>query len=264
MRLETITIQPIIAKPFHFLLYPWRKYNDYFDKNCWGIWGLSPLLKYTFLFLALFFVPPIIGIVNYESADTGLFFALMVIAFLAIAFVWIVYLPILGIIVIKRAIQKALDFGSKSKANLSKEPQEFISETKKQANNIATLINVLRYLWFIYSAKLIYKYRKQLEEITSIYPFSLLFKDRMWHARNKIIIKTIRKIEKLSSEAKVPVLIVSIGDNPYLHFWAKFTKTKGYPVKKLERALQKEFDTIYVRKVDKGQIQINTTISEES
>src|SRR3990167_4267249 len=135
MTLETIRIQPFIAKPFHFLLMPWRKYNEFFDKGCWGIWGFSPLLKYTFLFLALFFVPPIIGIVNYESTDTGLFFALMVIVFLAIAFIWLVYLPILGVIVLKRAIQKALDFGGKSKASLSKEPQEFIAETKKQANN---------------------------------------------------------------------------------------------------------------------------------
>ena len=252
------------AKLISIAFTPWKKYSDYFDKNCWGISGLSLLLKYTLFFLALFFVPPILGIINYEGTDTGLFFAIMVMVFLAIAFVWIVYLPILGVIVIKRAIQKALAFAGTSKANLSKEPQEFISGTKKQANNIATLINVLRYLWFIYSAKLIYKYRKQLEEITSIYPFSLLFKDRMWHARNKIIIKTLRNIEKLARGAGVPVLIVSIGGNPYLHFWARFTKTKSYPVKKLERALQKEFDTIYVRKVDKGQIQINTTISEES
>src|SRR3990167_9110631 len=104
MRIETDRTQPIIEKPLHFLLMPWRKYNAFFDNGCWGIWGLSPLLKYTLLFLTLFFIPPIIGIVDYSNSDA--YFSIITIFFLLIAFIWIIYFPILSIITLLRAIKK--------------------------------------------------------------------------------------------------------------------------------------------------------------
>lgn len=92
------------AKLISIAFTPWRKYNEFFDKGCWGIWGLSPVLKYTLLFLGLFFVPPIIGLVDYANSDT--YFSTITIFFLLIALVWIIYFPILSMITLFRALKK--------------------------------------------------------------------------------------------------------------------------------------------------------------
>lgn len=249
------------AKLVSIVFTPWRKYSDYFDKNCWGIWGLSTLLKFTLLFLALFFVPPIFGIVDYESTDTGLFFAIMVMVFLLIAFFWLIYLPILGIILIKRTTEKTIEVGSKIISYLSRDPMLVPDEVKKEPNSFLLFIRALQYWWFIYSTKLIYKHRKTLEELTTIYPISLLFQNKMWHARNQRLWKTLRKIEAVAKKANMQIDIDEIGVHPYYHFWAHFKKKGSFPIKKLEKALQDYYGTIYVRSIGKRQVQINTTIA---
>ena len=265
MKIKLFKLPPVIAKPIHFLLIPWKKYSEFFDNGCWGIWGLSPLLKYTLLYFTAFFIPPIFGLVKLseDTSTTFTYTGIFIIGALFIAFVWFVYLPIFVVILFKRAIEKTFDIGSKTVEYFSRDPQLVPEEVKTQPSNPALFIRALQYWWFIKSTNAIYKNRKLLIKITSVYPFSLLSRNKMYHAQNQKLWKLIHKIDKLATKAKVPIMINDIGTNPNFFFYAHFEKTKGYPIKKLERVLQKHFGTIYVRKLNKGLIQINTTIGEE-
>ena len=253
------------AKLISIVFTPWRKYSDYFDKNCWGIWGLSPILKYTLLFLALFFVPAIFGWVKFseDTSTTFTYIGIFIIGMLVIAFIWAVYLPILGIIITRRALKKSYEFGAKTISYLIKEPEQTEKTEPAEPSNLELVIRGLKTYWNYYLIKTIWKHIGLLEDITSTYPFSLLFQNRMWHARQKKLRNLIWKIEATASKARLPIQIDEIGIESYFHFYAHFTKTKYYPIKKLEKALQKHFGTIYVRKQGKGIIQINTTIGEE-
>ena len=88
------------ANPLLIITTPWRKYNDFFDKGCWGIWGFSPLLKYTLLYFAAFFIPAIFGWVKLseDTSTTFNYIGIFIMGMLVIAFVWIVYLPVLCLI----------------------------------------------------------------------------------------------------------------------------------------------------------------------
>jgi len=262
MALETIIIHPFIAKPLHFLLMPWRKYSEFFDKGCWGIWGLSPTLKFTFIYFGLFLVDLFIsGLFTKNTQETIEFF--FTLGIIALFIVWAVYLPILGIIITRRALKKSYEFGAKTISYLIREPEQTEKTEPTEPSNLELVTRGLKTYWNYYLIKTIWKHIGFLEDITSTYPFSLLFQNRMWHARQKKLRNLIWKIEATASKARLPIQIDEIGIESYFHFYAHFTKTKYYPIKKLEKALQKHFGTIYVRKQGKGIIQINTTIGEE-
>lgn len=246
------------AKPLIIITTPWRKYSNYFDKNCWDIWGLAPLLKYTLLIYFLLFFPPLFGIVKFENSyDT-----VVLIVFLASVAIWAFYLPILGLILFKRATEKTIEIGSKTINYLSRDPMLVPEEVKKEPNSFLLFIRALQYWWFVYSTKIIYKHRKTLTELSTIYPISLLFQNKMWHTRNQKLWKTLRKIEAVAGKAKMPIDIDEINLDDKYNFVAHFSKKNSFPVKRLEDALQDHFGAIYVRNLGKGQIQINTTIGE--
>lgn len=113
------------AKLLSGVLIPWKKYSDYFDKNCWNIWGLSPILKYTLLAFIILFLPPLFGLVRFENGyDT-----FVIIVFLAFAFVWILYLPILSILLIVRLAKHTFNVALTFKENVEK----FGKSTQKEA-----------------------------------------------------------------------------------------------------------------------------------
>lgn len=243
------------AKPLIIITTPWRKYSNYFDKNCWGIWGLAPILKFSLLAFFLVFIPPLIGLASFDDGYSNIVLAV----FLFFVLIWTLYLPFFFTILLKRGILQTIILSKRSIHYLTSKPNYFKS---KNPETLELIIRALRYYFWIYSTKLIYKHRKTLAELTTIYPISLLFQNRMWHARNRHIINTIRKIESIASKGKVPILIDEINLGEYFEFIAHFTKSKRWPTKTLEKLLQKNYDTIYVRKYRKGQIQISTTIGE--
>src|SRR3989344_2928879 len=244
---------------------PWRKYSDYFDNICRGIWGLSFLLKFSTIFFVSFFILPILGKINLneDNPATFTYTGLYAIGIIALAFAWAVYLPILGIIITRRALKKSYEFGAKTISYLIIEPEQTEKTEPAEPSNLELAIRGLKTYWNYYIIKTICKNIVLLEDITITYPFSLLFQNRMWHARQKKLRNLILKIEATANKARLPIQIDKIGIESYFHFYAHFTKTKYYPIKKLEKALQKHFGTIYVRKQGKGIIQINTTIGEE-
>jgi len=73
---------------------PWKKYSDYFDNGCNGIWLLSPIIKYTLLYFSLI-IPYAFFAGNIPTDIKETIELLYVVFLIAIALVWFVYLPVL-------------------------------------------------------------------------------------------------------------------------------------------------------------------------
>lgn len=88
------------AKLYRLALTFWRKYSDYFNKNCWGIWGLASILKYTLLGYFILLLLPALRLVQVDDN----YIVVAVIVFLVSITIWALYLPILLIIVTYRFV----------------------------------------------------------------------------------------------------------------------------------------------------------------
>ena len=240
--MQSVKLIPIIFTP-------WRKYSDYFDKNCWGIWGLSPTLKFTFIYFGLFILDLFIsGKFTKSTQETiELFFTLGIIA---LFIVWAVYIPILCLILISNLIKKSrLLITSAVKLLMDATDKE--EAIKKKPSDLEIIARGLKHDL----NSLLYKVGGWL---TRYYPFSLLFTDRLFHPKNAKLDKFVIKIAKLARKNKVPIYISGseIEGNMY-QFNAVFHQpVRRNSLKKLEAVLQDKFGAVYVRKGNKGQLRI--------
>lgn len=228
------------VKFLEIISFPWRKYNSFFDNGSRGIWGLSPVLKYTLLYFLLFFIPLIFGWVKlYENnSTTNIFVGIYVLGLMLIAFIWFVYLPILLVILVYRFIKKArsvVEEGIKIGTKKDKKEEKYI------------LVTNLGRIYYFFMAFLV-----------QFFPFSYLYKDRLFHPSNKKLKYFIIQMEKVAKKVKVPILFYgSFVDGSMLQFNAVLKKPlKRNGLKKLETSLQGRLGTIYVRKADKDQLRI--------
>lgn len=202
MKIKLFNIHPFIAKPFHFLFTPWRKYSEYFDIKCQGFWGLSPLLKFTFIFLALFFVLPIVGLVNYTNNDT--YFSVITIFFLLIAFIWIIYFPILSIITLLRALKKVKSAVKNLNTKLKDEPWNITPiklYTQPQRPIVVYLILLKYYLIDV------------LDWSTQFYPVSLLSTSSIRYPLSTKIRRIARLLESRIAQLYIPLKYVDLEIN---------------------------------------------------
>src|SRR3989344_3804270 len=228
---------------------PWRKYSDYFDKNCWGIWGLSPTLKFTFIYFGLFILDLFISDKFTKSTQETieLFFTLGIIA---LFIVWAIYIPILCLILISNLIKKSRLLIT-SAVKLLTYPTDKEEAIKKKPSDLEIIARGLK----SDLNSLLYKVGGWL---TRYYPFSLLFTDRLFHPKNAKLDKFVIKIAKLARKNKVPIYIhgSEIEGNMYQLNAVFHEPVKGNSLKKLETVLQKLLGTVYVRRGEKKQIRI--------
>lgn len=182
------------AKPFTIIFVPWKKYSGFFDKGCWGIWGLSPLLKYTLLFLALFFVPPIIGLVDYANSYT--YFGIITILFLLIAFTWIVYIPILILLELFFALKRIKKIIFNFKPSQIEFPWVM---TPKQLYNKPHMAITL-YLLYLFDYFLDF-----VDWTTQFFPMSLMFVNKIKYPLSTKIRHNARHIEIFLATLKIPL-----------------------------------------------------------
>lgn len=217
---------------------PWKKYSEFFDNGCWGIWGLSSLLKYTILYFALIFVSPILGWFRlYEDySTTDIFLIIYALGLVALAVFWLIYLPILCLILVSRFLKNA--------RLLFKESLNSISDKKRGLKVLG--LNLRRVYNFF------------MVHLVQFYPFSYLYKDRLFHPSNKELKRFIIRLEKIAKRVKVPILIYgSEFEYPFYQFNAELQKpVRGGGLKSLETSLQEKLGTIYVRPVGKNQLRI--------
>jgi len=222
------------------LSFPWRKYNNFFDNGSRGIWGLSPVLKYTLLYFLLFFVPLIFGWVKLyeENSTTNTFVGIYVLGLMVIAFIWFVYLPILLVILVYRFMKKTrsvVDEGIKK-----------VTKKDKRQDKYLVVTNLERVYYFFVAF------------LVQFYPFSNLYKDRLFHPSNQKLKYFIIQIEKIAKKVKVPILFYgSEVDGSMLQFNAIHKKAlRRNDLKKLEASLQEKLGSVYIRKADKDRLRI--------
>jgi len=203
MKLETVRIQPIIDKPFHFLLYPWRKYNEFFDKGCRNIWGLSPIIKFTYIYFGLiipyFFISEKLTVSTRDSIE--LFFTIGTIAILLI---WALYMPILILITLSRAYKKAGHAVKELNTTLSEKPWEM---TPKK---LYTQSHSIFFLYLIYAKNCFIDFA---DWCTQFFLFDFIYPDRIRYPLTKKIRHNSRHIEGLIADMNIPLKYVGFEVN---------------------------------------------------
>jgi len=87
--------------------------------------------------------------------------------------------------------------------------------------------------------------------LTQYYPFSLLYRDRLFHYNNLRVNKLMLRMENVALKAGVEILILSGGTGEYMaemigHLDPK-TKNRPGIITILETAFQDKYGTIFVR-----------------
>lgn len=115
------------------------------------------------------------------------------------------------------------------------------------------------YLTKLYSSLLLFKTRDRyylfIGWITKYYPFSLLYRDRLIHHDNLIVKKFMIKIENIARKTSVKIFILNGKREEvmteFIGYLDRKTKNRSGAITILETALQKEYQSIYVR--DEGE-----------
>lgn len=106
--------------------------------------------------------------------------------------------------------------------------------------------------------------------LTRFFPFSLLYKDTLGHAKNMPLKMFVDSMEKYLKEQRMPVLIKSGDLDPPLATLfvvprGKYRISKHAYLIKLEELLQKEYQTVFVRDYKTGfRILVSTEILNNS
>lgn len=169
-------------KIFAIITYPWKRYNQFFDKGSSGIWGLSPILKYTFLCFFLFFIPVLLGWINFTEGTTSgdIFFSLYGIGIIVIVFTWLIYVPILCFIFVIRIIKKVRIF------------------FKKDAKKLYLSFSNISLFWL----------RQFQTYITAYFPFSEISKGSIFHHKNKEAEKLLGFVWFTASKLKIKITLL--------------------------------------------------------
>lgn len=94
------------------------------------------------------------------------------------------------------------------------------------------------------------KYHAFLGYLTNYFPFSLLFQEKLYHARNKEIRALVEKLEMTASKVKMPILIHngSPEGSIYEFIANPQCRMKDDDLSRLEKKFQSEYGNVYVRK----------------
>ena len=108
-------------------------------------------------------------------------------------------------------------------------------------------------LWYI---ELKNKYNDCISWLTRYYPFSLFYQTRLFHARNLPVRDFMVKLEGVARKAHKEIAITDgqaedAGVDFYGYFHGRI-KDKDGELRALEKVLQKEFGSIYVRNHETG------------
>jgi len=111
-------------------------------------------------------------------------------------------------------------------------------------------------------------YHSFISWITQYYPFSLLYKDRLFHHDNLKVRTLMIKIEKIAKKEGINTLVLSGGIEgemaELIGYLDKGIRNRQKVLGNLETTLQKVYDTVYVRDLgDKFRILIPTKSFED-
>lgn len=94
-------------------------------------------------------------------------------------------------------------------------------------------------------------YHSFISWVTAYYPFSLLYKDRLFHHDNLKVRELMVKIEKIAKKEGINTLVLSGGIEgemaELIGYLDKGIRNRQKVLDNLETTLQKVYDTVYVR-----------------
>lgn len=189
-------------KLFIVITTPWRKYSHFFDKGCRGIWGFSPLLKYTFLYFVVFILASVFGVVKHgqDSTVASIFLMIFILGFVAIAFVWFIYLPILALIILFRTLKKINNSLNQLLSFWEESPWEMTPR------RLYTQPHSSFFLYFIYAKN---NFIDFIDWRTQFYPFNLINRFGVRYPLTMKLRHNSRHIEGLIADMDVPLKFVS-------------------------------------------------------
>lgn len=95
------------------------------------------------------------------------------------------------------------------------------------------------------------KWHDLVSYITRYYPFSLLWRDRLYHAQNLPVRNLMNAMQKVAEKTQIPIVLIGG------HSWSEYGEIEGKFLqdvkdteiarKKLEEAFQAKFGLVYVR-----------------
>lgn len=120
-----------------------------------------------------------------------------------------------------------------------------------KASDKERLFYLIKYFSGFFFFALGNRYHTFISWLTQYYPFSLLYKDRLFHHDNLKVREIMIKFEKIAKKEGINTLVLSGGIEggmaELIGYLNKGTKNRQKVLGNLESALQKVYDTIYVR-----------------
>lgn len=215
------------AKLYKLALTFWRKYSDYFNKNCWGIWGLASILKYTLLGYFILLLLPALRLVQVDNN----YIVVAVIVFLVSVTIWAFYLPILltivtyrFLVIIKRElvrIFKLVVTRQVTPKELYITPHSFI---------LLRLIELRDYIIDF------------LDWLTQFIPLDYIYPNRICYPLTMEIRHNAQFIEGLFASLNIPLKYVGYEINMYCTIYKFEFYEKVKDVDKVIRKIKKETD----------------------
>lgn len=268
------------ATLFQYLFTPWKKYNEFFDKGCKNIWGLAPIIKFTYIYFGLvipyFVVSTLIPLGIQEAIE-----AIFTVGTFLILGIWALYMPILVVITFFRAINKTQNNIRNIAKSLEPPKRKLLNAYLMDVlTTISSISNVFMKMWLARKpdkrtasqfdlilwvlkfriASLYFRltnlYFDFLTWLTQFHPFSLIFTDRIFHAQNQKLNIFVTTIEGIGRRAGL-ALVASGGEisGSTFDISAGLVKSRTKSnLNKLEKLLQKQFGTVYVRKGDQAKL----------
>ena len=227
------------AKLISISFTPWRKYNAFFDKGCWGIWGLSPIIKTTYIYFGLiipyFFISEKLTVSTRNSIE--LFFTIGTIAILLI---WALYMPILVVITLLRAFKKVEYTANELTTRISEQPW------KMTPKKLYTQPHSIFFLYLIYAKNTFIDF---MDWCTQFFLFDFIYPDRIRYPLTTKIRHNSRHIESLIADMTIPLKYVGFEVNMQninykFEFYDK-VKSTAKVLSKLEKGFKKT--DFYVR-----------------
>jgi hypothetical protein len=121
----------------------------------------------------------------------------------------------------------------------------------KKASEKEQIVYLIKYYTGLYFFDLGNLYHSFITRITGHYPFSLLYRDRLFHHDNLKVKKIMIKIEKIAQKAGINLMVLSGGieENTVemIGYLDQGKKDRQSILKSLEEKLQEQFGSIYIR-----------------
>ena len=238
--MKVINLQKVIYNP-------WRKYNNFFDDGCRNIWGLSPIIKFTYLYFGLvipyFFISGFIPI-SFQKIIEALF---TVGTFIILA-VWALYMPVLVVITMLRAIRKVKHNVNELNMTLSEQPW------KMTPKRLYTEPHWGMTIFALYLKDYVIDF---LDWCTQFFLFDFIYPDRIRYPLTKKIRHNSRHIEGLIADMNIPLKYVGFEVNMqntnYKFEFYEEVKSIEKVLARLEKGFKK---TDYYVRENEGQIHV--------